>query len=196
MEILSSVSEKLPGAPKVKPEHLGTLRTLKQIAAYLSEGMTSAVVTVPLAAREVVPGITGVSNTAQTDILPVLLAVVADKTGYPAETINPDMDLEGDLGIDSIKRVEILSAVAEKLPQCPKVKPEHLGTLRTLKQIAAYLSEGIDAATVVAAPAVISVPHNAPSTEILPVLRVVADKTGYRRYHQSDMIGRRPGTIR
>ena len=31
------------------------------------------------------------------------------------ETINADMDLEADLGIDSIKRVEILSAIAEKL---------------------------------------------------------------------------------
>ncbi len=129
VEILSAVSEKLPGAPKVKPEHLGTLRTLKQIAAYLSEGMTTAPVSVP--------------NTAQTDVLPVLIAVVAEKTGYPADTINPDMDLEGDLGIDSIKRVEILSAVSEKLPGAPKVKPEHLGTLRTLKQIAAYLSDGM-----------------------------------------------------
>ncbi|PIR16455.1 MAG: hypothetical protein COV48_09740, partial [Elusimicrobia bacterium CG11_big_fil_rev_8_21_14_0_20_64_6] len=68
----------------------------------------------------------------KADILPVLIAVVSEKTGYPAETINPDMDLEGDLGIDSIKRVEILSAVSEKLPGAPKVKPEHLGTLRTL----------------------------------------------------------------
>ncbi len=165
VEILSAVSDKLPGAPKVKPEHLGTLRTLKQIAAYLSAGMS---------------GSAAVSKTAQADVLPVLLAVVSEKTGYPAETINPDMDLEGDLGIDSIKRVEILSAVSEKLPGAPKVKPEHLGTLRTLKQIAAYLSEGIDAATVVAAPVALSVPGNAPSTEILPILlSVVADKTGY-----------------
>ena len=130
VEILSAVAEKLPGSPKVKPEHLGTLRTLNSIADYLSQGMASA------------PAI---------DILPTLLAIVSDKTGYPAETINPDMDLEGDLGIDSIKRVEILSAVAEKLPDAPKVKPEHLGTLRTLRSIADYLSRG--AAPVAAAPA-------------------------------------------
>jgi len=176
VEILSAVSEKLPGAPKVKPEHLGTLRTLKQIAAYLSEGMAvSAPAPVPAAAISV-PG-----NAPSTEILPVLLSVVAEKTGYPAETINPDMDLEGDLGIDSIKRVEILSAVSEKLPGAPKVKPEHLGTLRTLKQIAAYLSEGIAVSAPVSLPAAaISVPGNAPSTEILPVLlSVVADKTGY-----------------
>ena len=43
------------------------------------------------------------------DLAALILAVVADKTGYPAEMINLDMDLEADLGIDSIKRVEILS---------------------------------------------------------------------------------------
>src|SRR5207302_471552 len=65
----------------------------------------------------------------------VLLAVVSEKTGYPSEMLNADMDMESDLGIDSIKRVEILSAIREKLPDAPLVKPEHLGTLRTLRQI-------------------------------------------------------------
>ncbi|UPT75510.1 MAG: phosphopantetheine-binding protein [Elusimicrobiota bacterium] len=170
VEILSAVSEKLPGAPKVKPEHLGTLRNLKQIAAYLSEGMAS----VPSAAQVAAPAPVAVTNAAQPSVLPVLISVVSDKTGYPAETINPEMDLEADLGIDSIKRVEILSAVSEKLPGAPKVKPEHLGTLRNLKQIAAYLSEGMT----VSAPA--AAPVAAPKGDVLPVLlAVVADKTGY-----------------
>jgi len=179
VEILSAVSEKLPGAPKVKPEHLGTLRNLNQIAAYLSEGMSA------VSAPQLFPETVAPAKAAAGEVLPVLVAVVAEKTGYPAETIDPNMDLEADLGIDSIKRVEILSAVSEKLPGAPKVKPEHLGTLRTLKQISIYLSEGIAAsAPVPAAAAVIAVPSvsaiNAPSTETLPVLlSVVADKTGY-----------------
>ena len=41
----------------------------------------------------------------------LLLGVVADKTGYPAEMLSMGMELESDLGIDSIKRVEILSAM-------------------------------------------------------------------------------------
>src|SRR5439155_1004303 len=69
----------------------------------------------------------------------VLLAVVSDKTGYPPEMLDPDMGLDADLGIDSIKRVEILSALQEQLPEAPAVKPEHLGTLHTLRQIAEFL---------------------------------------------------------
>ena len=37
-----------------------------------------------------------------------LLAVVSERTGYPPEMLDLDLDLEADLGIDSIKRVEIL----------------------------------------------------------------------------------------
>jgi NAD(P)-dependent dehydrogenase (short-subunit alcohol dehydrogenase family)/acyl carrier protein len=68
------------------------------------------------------------------------LAVVAEKTGYPAEMLDLAMALDADLGIDSIKRVEILSALQEKLPHAPQVKPEHLGTLHTLRDVAAFLS--------------------------------------------------------
>ena len=45
-----------------------------------------------------------------------MLGVVSDLTGYPVEMISLDMDIEADLGIDSIKRVEILSAFEEKMP--------------------------------------------------------------------------------
>ena len=52
----------------------------------------------------------------KADVMEVLRAIVSEKTGYPLEALEPSMQLEGDLGIDSIKRVEILSALKEKLP--------------------------------------------------------------------------------
>jgi len=45
------------------------------------------------------------------------------------------MDIETDLGIDSIKRVEILSTLEEKMPHLPPVSPEAMGELKTLGQI-------------------------------------------------------------
>ena len=72
----------------------------------------------------------------------VLLEVVAEKTGYPAEMLELGMQLDADLGIDSIKRVEILSALQERLPEAPVIGPEHLGTLRTLGQIVEFLESG------------------------------------------------------
>ena len=54
-------------------------------------------------------GLTEASLVAQ------LIAIVSDRTGYPQDMILPDMDLEADLGIDSIKRLEIFGAMFEKL---------------------------------------------------------------------------------
>ncbi len=70
----------------------------------------------------------------------ILLEVIAEKTGYPTEMLELDMALDADLGIDSIKRVEILSALQERLPEAPVIKPEHLGTLHNLRQIAVFLA--------------------------------------------------------
>jgi acyl transferase domain-containing protein/acyl carrier protein len=50
-----------------------------------------------------------------TEIQDLLVAIIAEKTGYPKDVIKPGMDLEADLGIDSIKRVEILAAVQQQL---------------------------------------------------------------------------------
>src|SRR5207253_2109210 len=74
--------------------------------------------------------------------VPVLLEVIAEKTGYPAEMLELDMELDADLGIDSIKRVEIFTALQERLPDAPPVKSEHLGTLRTLRQVGEFLGAG------------------------------------------------------
>ena len=43
------------------------------------------------------------------------------------------MDMEADLGIDSIKRVEILGAMQEQYPELPTIEAEDLAILRTLE---------------------------------------------------------------
>ena len=44
-----------------------------------------------------------------------LVDIVADRTGYPHDMLSPDLDLEADLSIDSIKRIEIIADVAERI---------------------------------------------------------------------------------
>jgi hypothetical protein len=47
------------------------------------------------------------------------------------------MDIEADLGIDSIKRVEILSAMKQKIANLPQVPNAKMAATRTLAQIVA-----------------------------------------------------------
>ena len=64
-----------------------------------------------------------------------LLQVVSEKTGYPVEMLELTMDLEADLGIDSIKRVEIFGALTQDHPEMADVNPNELTELRTLAEI-------------------------------------------------------------
>merc|ERR1719182_601917 len=54
----------------------------------------------------------GISAKQATDCV---VRVLADKTGYEVDMIEMDMALETELGVDSIKRVEILSDVQREL---------------------------------------------------------------------------------
>ncbi|HEX5890136.1 MAG TPA: SDR family NAD(P)-dependent oxidoreductase [Pyrinomonadaceae bacterium] len=74
------------------------------------------------------------------DLAALLLSVVAEKTGYPAEMLTTEMEMEADLGIDSIKRVEILSAMSERVPGLRELKMSDFGPLRTLGQIVEYMN--------------------------------------------------------
>jgi NAD(P)-dependent dehydrogenase (short-subunit alcohol dehydrogenase family)/acyl carrier protein len=139
VEIHSALQERLPDAPQVKPEHLGTLHTLRQISVFLANG--EAALAPEADAAHSIPDNTTKPSAVET-ITTILLELIAEKTGYPADMLDLDMALDADLGIDSIKRVEILSALQERLPDAPQVKPEHLGTLHTLRQIGAFLANG------------------------------------------------------
>ena len=68
-----------------------------------------------------------------------MMDVVAEKTGYPTEMLELEMDMEADLGIDSIKRVEILGSVQEIITDLPELNPEDLAELRTLGEIVSYM---------------------------------------------------------
>ena len=68
------------------------------------------------------------------------MAIIGEKTGYPAELLELGMDIEADLGIDSIKRVEIMWSLQEQLPHLPQVRGSEISELRTLKEIVDHLS--------------------------------------------------------
>jgi NAD(P)-dependent dehydrogenase (short-subunit alcohol dehydrogenase family)/acyl carrier protein len=140
VEILSRLEEKLPGLPGVEPDTMATLKTLGQIVAYL--GQTGSIPS-PAKMEAAQPDSQNESrqfSQAENAMLSeALLEVVSELTGYPMDMLDADMDIEADLGIDSIKRVEILSTLEERVPGLPEVTPEMLGSLKTLGQIAGYL---------------------------------------------------------
>ena len=178
VEIMSAMQERLPDAPVVQPDQLGKLRTLAQILEYMSiNGANSS----NAAVSQNIVEESKTKGGLNTEIVKAaLLEVVAEKTGYPTDMLNLEMDMEADLGIDSIKRVEIMSAMQERLPDAPVVQPDQLGKLRTLAQIMEHLSVNDSCSETSACNKIASDFTTAGSSDYDTVLLgVVAEKTGY-----------------
>jgi acyl carrier protein len=190
VEILSAMRERAPNLPEVKPTELATLRTLGQIVEHMRAAGGGTFAAAATAAAPASPA------ASELDLEALMMSIVAEKTGYPQDMLGAHMELEADLGIDSIKRVEILSAMRERAPNLPEVKPTELATLRTLGQIVDHMRAAggaafavvpttAAAASTAAGPAAPAAPAASSLDLEALMMSIVADKTGYPQ----DMLG-------
>jgi acyl transferase domain-containing protein/NAD(P)-dependent dehydrogenase (short-subunit alcohol dehydrogenase family) len=77
------------------------------------------------------------------DVTAMLLGIVSDLSGYPAEMLDLRLEIEADLGIDSIKRVQImehfLAALEKQQLTLPDAEGAHLAASVTLGEIVARI---------------------------------------------------------
>jgi NAD(P)-dependent dehydrogenase (short-subunit alcohol dehydrogenase family)/acyl carrier protein len=85
---------------------------------------------------------------SRAEIQERLLAIVSERTGYPSDMLGLDADLEGDLGIDSIKRVEIAGTFTQDLPEAQResIDVEELTASKTLNSVIDALEAAIGGA--------------------------------------------------
>jgi len=159
VEIMWSLQESLQDLPQIGAQDVAELRTVGQITDYiksvLPDHTKGTYSSKPMIIEEDEQshsskdrGPTGngdgitkeVSVKVTGEIAPALLSIIGEKTGYPPEMLDLNMDMEADLGIDSIKRVEIMWSLQEQLPHLPQVSGSEMSELRTLKEIADHLS--------------------------------------------------------
>ncbi|HEY3449175.1 MAG TPA: SDR family NAD(P)-dependent oxidoreductase [Myxococcales bacterium] len=118
-----------------------------------------------------------------------VLAIVSAKTGYPREMLALDLDLEADLGIDTVKQAEVFAEVrgAFDLPRRDDMKLRDYPTLNHIIGLVRQARPDLAAAAHMAAPVAVAVPAAAgttaaPSNSIAEkLLAVVSAKTGYPR---------------
>ncbi|MEZ9825829.1 phosphopantetheine-binding protein [Vibrio cyclitrophicus] len=181
VEILGTVQDELPTLPELNPEDLAECRTLGEIVDYMNSKLPASV---PVAAQASAPAQAVSNGLNAQQVQSTMLSVVADKTGYPTEMLDLAMDMEADLGIDSIKRVEILGTVQDQLPTLPELNPEDLAECRTLGEIVDYMNSKLGA-TATTSTEVAAATLESTSNDLNPahvqstMMEVVADKTGY-----------------
>ena len=177
MEILSGLRDRAPDLPELDTARMATLRTLGEVVDLLRQTRTSsasdprearspdaarpapddvaapgrfavrAVSAVPTSAAGLETPALLRPEPAPLDMVGLVLAVVAEKTGYPPEMVEMSMDFEADLGIDSIKRVEILSGVRDRAPDMPELDTARMATLRTLGEVVDLLGRDLHVVT-------------------------------------------------
>ncbi|MEO0443623.1 MAG: SDR family NAD(P)-dependent oxidoreductase [Pseudomonadota bacterium] len=153
VEILSEIQEVVPGLENIDTTQLTALNTLAEIQAFIGgnvpglnkagaeENNPQQIVPVEdlTLGNDENPQSPSVAKSA-ADYTQVILAVVAEKTGYPVDMLDQEADLEAGLGIDSIKRVEILSAFQEQVPEVAELDTTQLTALNTIRDIVDYAS--------------------------------------------------------
>lgn len=119
-----------------------------------------------------------------------VLAEVSEKTGYPVEMLDLDLDLEADLGIDTVKQAELFAAIRTHYG-IPRREDLILADYNTLAKVMGFVEENLAGAEAPLAAATETVPTEPPEVEALAVpsaeseaikqfvLALVSEKTGY-----------------
>ncbi|MGC2109356.1 MAG: beta-ketoacyl synthase N-terminal-like domain-containing protein, partial [Candidatus Korobacteraceae bacterium] len=139
-----------------------------------SAAITPVPAPAPVSTPAPVAAVTAVAAQAPTDdeIKQKVLEIVAEKTGYPRDMLDLDLDLEADLGIDTVKQAEMFASVraAYNIPRDENLKLREFPTLGHVIQFAQQRRPG--AASAAAAPAPVQAPVATPVT-VAPVAPAV-----------------------
>ena len=85
------------------------------------------------------------AQASPADVLSLLLNIVSERTGYPQEMLEVEANIEADLGIDSIKRIEILTAFQQMHAGAQRgayqAAMEKLAAVKTLRETASLLAD-------------------------------------------------------
>ena len=69
-----------------------------------------------------------------------ILALMVEKTGYPQDMLDVDLDLEADLGVDTVKQAEMFAAIRE-IYNIPRDENRKLRDYPTLAHVIRFVYE-------------------------------------------------------
>jgi len=178
----------IPRDPKLKLRDFPTLRHVIQFVRDRRPDLAAPQAPAPAATPA--PAAAAAAPAAADEIAERVLALVAEKTGYPRDMLDLDLDLEADLGIDTVKQAEMFATIREAwdIPRDPKLKLRDFPTLRHVIQFVRDRRPDLAAAAPAPAattppPAATAPAAAAPAADEIAerVLALVAEKTGYPR---------------
>ncbi|MBA3009918.1 MAG: acyltransferase domain-containing protein [Desulfobacula sp.] len=173
VEIFANIAASF-GFPVPDDLKLRDLNTIEKLGAYVA-ARVDAPVAVPevTAAPEV-----SVAPSDTLSAIETVKALIADQTGYAADMLEDNLDLEADLGIDTVKQVEIFAKIAAtfgfSVPDDLKLRE-----LNTIEKLAAYIGKRLEIPGKTVAPASVDPVFVGTPNALETVKAVIAAQTGY-----------------
>ena len=85
-------------------------------------------------------GLGAAATAAGPDVLATVKAIIAEQTGYTTDMLEDELDLEADLGIDTVKQAEVFAAIRE-VYDIPRRDDLKLRDYNTLTKVVAFVHE-------------------------------------------------------
>ena len=86
------------------------------------------------------PPVTSPEGGAGESVKERILALMVEKTGYPQDMLDVDLDLEADLGVDTVKQAEMFAAIRE-IYNIPRDENRKLRDYPTLAHVIRFVYE-------------------------------------------------------
>ncbi len=114
-EVFAAVRERF-GVERDENLQLRDFPTLTHVIGWVRDktGIQPTPAAAPTAAEAATAAPAAPAATAGDEVTDSVVAIVAEMTGYPAELLDLDLDLEADLGVDTVKQAEVFAAVRER----------------------------------------------------------------------------------
>ena len=158
---------------------------------------------VPAPVPAPVPAVASPKNGAGESVKERILALMVEKTGYPKDMLDVDLDLEADLGVDTVKQAEMFAAIRE-IYNIPRDENRKLRDYPTLAHVIRFVYEKrpdlaggtppspktIETPAAVATPVatqptpLVTSPANGAGESVKErILELMVEKTGYPQRH-------------
>jgi malonyl CoA-acyl carrier protein transacylase len=156
-ELLGRVSEIYSLPPRTPEFRLSNYNTMGKVVDFVVEyrGADNAPEPVPVsapAAPERAPGLVVAETITRADLQRKIVAMYAAALEYPEEVFTPDVELESELGVDSVKQTELLGRLSAEYALPPRPADFRLASYNTLRKVTDFVFGALTEGSTAGAP--------------------------------------------
>lgn len=167
-ELFASIREHF-GIPRQDDLVLSDYNTLEKVFGFVQKFGGAPTQGTPDPALELEKTESSTKQTVDKDsVISFLLAMVSEKTGYPEDMLDLNLDLEADLGIDTVKQAELFAAIREHFG-IPRREDLILADYNTLQKVVAFVLENSQEVNVLETSGNLEMVEEEPIQEFSPI---------------------------